>query len=277
MSDNMKNKNAIVTLTRGYDTVDKYEMLIQRNNSIYDILYIPSGMEFDNIIFHEGNISKEHQNYIQSRSKLNLTFVDVKTWGNSKAFDDSKNQINMKLCPPTELSDKFELGYKHMCHFWAIDMFDYLSEYEYIIRIDEDVIVKTFHPNLMDTIISSDIKFAVPFICEFLDDPDVIVGLRQLFEKFCLENNLTPRTKFENVYAPNTNFFILNLKYFKTHDLVQKFLKEIDDSHGIYSNRWGDATTWGIIVHSIVDEPFYVLDMVEYFHGSHGHHVNKKG
>lgn len=270
-------KNAIVTLTRGYDTLDKYESLIQRNNSISETVNLSNNVQFENIIFHEGNISKAHQDYIQSKTKLSLKFIDVKSSGNYSAFDDKKNQINLELCPPTELSNRFELGYKHMCHFWAIDLLEYLSDYKYIVRIDEDVIVKSFHPSLMETIISNEIKFAVPYVCPFLDHPDVIVGLEKLFNRFCVENELIPKTKFENVYAPNTNFMILDLEYFRKHDLVQRFLKDVDESHGIYSNRWGDATTWGIIVCIIMDEPFYVLDMVEYFHGSHGHHVNEKG
>lgn len=272
----MSNKNAIVTLTRGYSSLEEYEMLIQRNNSISETVSKSSDVQFDNIIFHEGNIPLDHQEYIQSKTNLPLIFFDVKTTGNQSAFDNSKNQKNMKLCPPTELSERFTVGYKHMCHFWAIDLFDYLTQYQYIVRIDEDVIVKSFHPDLMKTIISNQIKFAVPYMCNFLDDPNVIVGLEKLLEDYCVEKEISTKTKFQNIFAPNTNFMILDLEYFRNHKIIQGFLQEVENSSGIYSNRWGDATTWGIIIYSLMEDPFYVLDMVEYFHGSHGHHVNKK-
>jgi hypothetical protein len=275
IGNQMNNKIAIVALTRGYVDKVEYDVLIQRNKSISQKMVLNTGYEYDIILFHEGNITKEHQEYITEKSEISLIFRDVTQCGNYSAFDDTKNKINMELCPPTELSSRFNIGYKHMCHFWAIDIFDYLSDYKYVIRIDEDVIVKEFHPNIIDALTSNDIKFAVPFMCNFLDDPGVIVGMEKLFDNFCEENNFIPKTKFNNIYAPNTNFMILDLQYFKNNELIQKFLKKVDDSHGIYSNRWGDATTWGIIVYSLTDEPFYVLDMVEYYHGSHGHHVNK--
>ena len=41
-------------------------------------------------------------------------------------------------------SISFPLGYKHMCHFWSMDFLDYLSDYKYIIRIDEDCFVTKF-------------------------------------------------------------------------------------------------------------------------------------
>ena len=272
----MTKKIAIVTLTRGYESLEDYDMLIQRNNSIHDTIMNDIELQYDNIIFHEGNIPESHREYIASKSNITITFLDVKNSGRKNAFNDSKNKINMELCPPTELSNRFTLGYKHMCHFWAIDFFDYLSEYEYIIRIDEDVIIKEFHPSIMQTLVDNNVKFAVPFMCNFLDDPGVIVGMEKMMTEFYTKNNFVPKTKFQNIFAPNTNFMILNLEYFKNHNLVQKFLKEVDDSHGIYSNRWGDATTWGIIIYALIDEPIYVLDMIEYYHGSHGHHINKK-
>lgn len=273
---NKNNKIGIIVLTKGYDDIENYQTLIDRNNSIFENLVSKSNHSFENIIFHEGNIPTEHQEYISSKSLIPLIFRNVKDSASRSAFNDSKNQINNVLCPPTELSNRFPLGYKHMCHFWAIDLFDYLEEYQYIIRIDEDVIVHEFPPEVIDAVIDNDIKFAVPFMCNFLDDPNVIVGMEKLLNDFCNKNNFNPHTKFKNILGPNTNFMILNIEYFRNHKLVQSFLEEIDNSHGIYSNRWGDAVTWGIIIYALIDEPMYVLDMIEYYHGSHGHHINKK-
>lgn len=268
---------AVVVLTKGYDNLDYYQTLIDRNNSIFDTFADKTNKQLDFLIFHEGNIPQSHQDYISSKSKIPLIFKNVKEFSTKSAFDDSKNIMNFTLCPPTELSSRFTLGYKHMCHFWAIDLFDYLSDYEYVIRIDEDVIVHEFDPIVLDAVVENGIKFAVPFMCNSLDDINVIVGLKNLLDDFYDKNNFVPKTKFENIFSPNTNFMILNLEYFRNHNIVQSFLKEVDNSHGIYSNRWGDAVTWGVIVYALIEEPIYVLDMIEYYHGSHGHHINKKG
>lgn len=276
---NHKNKIAISVLTKGYQDIKQYQMLINRNNSISEKIINNSDFEFDILIFHEGNITEEHQNYISSKSKIPLIFKDVKKSGNMSAFDDNKNKVNMELCPPTALSSWFSLGYKHMCHFWAIDLFDYHSEYKYVMRIDEDVLVQNFENNIIHKIITEDIKLATPHVCYYnghLDDPDVMVGLQKLTEDFYQKNNINPKIKFTDILGVYTNFVILNVEYFKNNKLVQLFLEDVEHSHGIYSNRWGDASTWGIIGYTLIHEPIYILDNVQYYHASHDRHVNKK-
>lgn len=276
---NKIGKIAIAVLTKGYNNVNEYQKLIDRNNAIYDKMVDGSKYNFDLIIFHEGNITPEHQNYISSKSILPLMFRDVKEYGNGKAFHPSRDIINMDLCPPTPRSSWFELGYKHMCYFWSIDLFDYLSEYEYIIRVDEDVLVTKFDDSVLDKMIGDDIKFGAPLFCYYegkLDGPDVMVGLQKLTEDFYEKHNHIPPMPFDDILGCYTNFMILNLNYFRNNKLVQDYLKEVDECNCIYSNRWGDASIWGIIVHVLIDNPFCVLDTVEYYHGSHNLYVNRK-
>jgi hypothetical protein len=92
----MKNQNAIVALVRGYQNVSGYESLLQRNKQIYENIILKSDEKFDFILFHEGNITKEHQIYIKNNSTgLNITFLDVKKSYPKTAFDDKKNKINV--------------------------------------------------------------------------------------------------------------------------------------------------------------------------------------
>jgi hypothetical protein len=275
----MEKRIAISVLTKGYDDVNKYQMLINRNNTIFDKIVNNSSYEFDIIIFHEGNISSDHQSYISSRSKLPLIFKDVKNCGGGNAFDDNKNKVNMELCPPTRESSAYPIGYKHMCHFWSIDLFEYLSDYKYTIRIDEDVLIDNFGDHILDKIINEDIKFSVALARHYmghLDNPDVMVGLQRLTEEFYEKNNLNPNIEFKDILGCYTNFMIVDLEYFTNNKLIQSFLQDVEDSHGIYSNRWGDASIWGIIGYALMDEPVYILDMVSYYHGSHDLYVNKK-
>jgi hypothetical protein len=270
----MKNRVALAVLTKGYTDLESYETLINRNNYIHDNLLTKTSVEYDMIIFHEGNITQEHIDHINKHSKCSLEFRNVKECGNKQAFDDSRNKVNKELCPPTPLSDQFPLGYKHMCHFWSIGLFDYLSDYDYVLRIDEDCYVDRIDPHTFEEVIESNISFAVPLICNVLDAPEVIVGLDTLLDEFMRSRGLEMPVPYSEVRAPNTNFMILNLKYFREHKLVQEFLKEVDNSHGIYSNRWGDAPIWGIILYILSGDDFYVLNDTGYLHGSHNHYVN---
>ena len=98
--------------------------------------------------------------------------------------------------------------------------------------------------------------------------------MEELLNDFTTENNITMPVLYANIKAPNTNFMMLDLKFFKEHEIVQKFLTKIENSHGIYSNRWGDAPIWGIILYALSGVDFYELSNIGYFHGSHNHYVN---
>ena len=77
----MKHESSIVALTRGYpDNRLLYEKLIKRNKSIFNNINKKREVPADIILFHEGNISLEDQNYIQSFSPELINFVDVKKY-----------------------------------------------------------------------------------------------------------------------------------------------------------------------------------------------------
>jgi len=93
----MGNKNAIVGLVRGYANTNGYNSLIERNKYIYENIISKSDDKFDVILFHEGNITKEHQNYIREQSKnMSLIFSDVRKSSPKTAFDPTKNKFNME-------------------------------------------------------------------------------------------------------------------------------------------------------------------------------------
>ena len=273
--DSNKTKIAIVVLSRGYNTIEKYTDLIERNVSIYDLFYNKINQKFDVIVFHEGNINMEHQLYISKFTpKLNIIFKNIKKTPPKVAFDDSKNKINYSICPPTPLSNSFPLGYKHMCHFWAIDFLQYLKEYKYIVRIDEDCVIKKFDNNVFQKMMDNNIKYISPFFQE-QDKKDVIVGLETILKDFTLKNNITPKIKFEDIKCPYTNFMIFDVEYFINENVINNFLKCVDDSHGIYSNRWGDLPIWGVILSTFLNPSSYLEDKsISYYHKSHNKLIN---
>jgi hypothetical protein len=270
-------KNAITILTRGYKDESKYDKLISRNHSItthiISKLSDEDKLNTDIIFFHEGNISENNKKYIKEKSnfdlKLNIIFIDVKITEPKTGYDDSRNKYNNVLCPPTELSETFPLGYKHMCHFWSIDFLYYLKNYKYIIRIDEDCIVTRGNVNIFDLMKINDLKFLSPFY-QGHDNPKVTVGLKTLLDDFLQENQITSKVEYQYYRFPYTNFMVVDIQYFLNHKKVIDFLTKVDKSNGIYSNRWGDLPIWGIILFTLIDSKFYgATNHIAYVHDVH--------
>ena len=100
-------KIAITGLVRGYPQPVYYHHfgLIERNQTIYNIIYKNNEEMFDIILFHEGNISEEHQHYIQMQTpNLPIQFINV-----SEEFKESLIKTTSKYC--TQSVEKYWLGY----------------------------------------------------------------------------------------------------------------------------------------------------------------------
>lgn len=253
------NKNAIVCLTRGYVNIDDYSKLIERNISINKHF----NKEYDIIIFNEGNIPIDHQEYIQNKTPyIKLIFITIPFYNNTE-----KNEI----CLPNILSNMFSLGYKNMCYFWSIDFLEYLKNYEYIIRIDEDCIINKIDKNIINNYKNHNIMFSSAYF-QGADSTKVTIGMEKLFDDYLKNNNLIKKNELK---CPYTNFMIINIPYFKNNKHVQNILQEIKNSNCIFSNRWGDLPIWGYILSYLINDQYYIEDKnISYIHGSHGKHLN---
>jgi hypothetical protein len=261
-------KNAIVVLTRGYNNHLEYRTLISRNRHISVNFYarLQDPENYDVIIFHEGNITKEQQDYIQSQSpKLPLQFKSVQFYEN--------NTKNYTLCPPTKTSESFSLGYKNMCYFWSINFLEYLKEYEYIIRVDEDCFIRNIPSDIIEKYTKNGIQFSSPYF-QGPDSGQVIVGMHKLFRRFVYEKQLTPCKT--TIQCPYTNIMIVNVQYFRNNSIVQEILGKIKECNCIFSNRWGDLPIWGYILTLLVEPEKYIEDKsISYWHGSHNKIINR--
>ena len=161
-----------------------------------------------------------------------------------------------------------------MCHFWSIDFLEYLKDYKFIIRIDDDCFVDKFDINILNEMNEKEIHFVSPeFQGQDLDS--VIVGLERLLNEFLIETNIQPYKTFREIKCPYTNFMIVNADFLRNNEVISKMLKKIDMSHGIYSNRWGDLPIWGMILSALVDEKHYSeCKSISYYHDSHKKQVN---
>jgi hypothetical protein len=260
-------KNAIVLLTKGYNNTTGYNLLVNRNRYISQNFYLKqkNPTDYDILIFHEGNITLEDQQYIQSGTpKLPLKFIYVKF-----------NEIlitNRSLCPPTNVSIQFSMGYKNMCYFWSISFLYYLKNYEYIIRVDEDCKLINIPIDIIEDYKNNNIVFSSAYF-QGEDDKEVTLGLKETFDCFMSYNNIQP---YKNeIRCPYTNFSIINVQYFNNNELICKVLSKIRACNCIFSNRWGDLPIWGYILSYLVDPNLYIEDKnISYYHGSHNKRIN---
>jgi len=253
-------KQAIIALTRGYKDLVRYDMLIERNIAIEENCDNVNDFEF--ILFHEGNISLEHQNHINSKTNISFRFIDIRDIG--KAFRQ-KDHIEFD-------SDtlKFKLAYRHMCSFWFVDFWHYVGGYSRIVRIDEDCIIEFNIDNLM-----ADLKsYSAIYAKDFLDLQFVVKGMNEFTLEF-LESQNYEGMKKRDPWGPYTNIIALNLDRLRLRKIIFKYIDAIDKSDCIYTYRWGDLPLWGETLHYFHEPNESKLDKnLIYFHSSHNQQVN---
>lgn len=257
-------KYCVAVLTRGYSDINSYSTLIQRNNHISRNL---TEKTIDILFFHEGNITEEQQTYIQRETPdLNMKFINIL----GKAFKEEKAHI-----PILQETNWFGLGYRHMCSFWFVDFWSFVSEYDFLLRIDEDCFIDFNIDNVFSKLNNSAfIAGCVDNDCDF-----VTVGLNSFSINFIQENADMYAFKNTNVKSPGgpyTNVIGISLNKLRNSEILQKYIDEIDKSGMIYERRWGDLPLWGEVIYYIIGEDTLQIDTsIKYFHGTHHRYVNQ--
>ncbi len=260
----------IAALTRGFHDTNAYATLIARNRSLSDVAICDQDLDVHHVLFHEGNISQEHQLYIADKTpSLNLKFVDV---SEEFRYVPSDQGCKTGLCKETQGSARFSLGYKTMCRFWLHRFLDYTHDYDYVVRVDEDCVVKSLDlTSIIDDMRSSGKVYLTPSLMSE-DSHDVVIGLARFSDRFAQEKGLAHPVYNQNPY---TNVFVMNIEYFKCLALYQEYCKEVDKTGCIYINRWGDLPLWGVILSIMVPrDKWAVENRLVYYHGSHCNHIN---
>ena len=271
--DKVKPKGAIVVLAKGGNS-KSYKELIFRNIGIRKYAWV-AGLS-DNIIFHEGNINKNHQSYIQSFTPdMPIKFINISSVFSEYYF------VNKTECPSIGQGLKFSSGYRSMCYFWFISFVDYLQEYDWMLRVDSDCELK----GNFDSVEAAACPFSSTLwidlqnekydhVSEGKPDGDVVIGMKDLVTKVASKyHNL--RTQIHTWKAPYSNVMYLSLKWLRSCEIVNEFIQEVKRSQCIYSNRWGDSPLWGAAVAlAKLNEQLLPLP---YYHGSHHVFVDRFG
>jgi len=236
-------KRCIAVLARGGPDCD-FSLLLKRQDALSKLSWTEG---WDHIVFHEGNIA-------ESQCGLPVRFVDV-----SPTFLKFQGDMpRSPICSQTCLS-QYPLGYRSMCLFWFDDFLDYISNYDEILRIDDDCCVDEGVP---EPKLASDALFASGKtqgcdVAEFTD------GLEALFSQ------LDPTVNFSACEHPYTNVMWINVQW----ALATRALKSaVLQSNCIQINRWGDLPLWGYFL-KMMGVPIFRLP-ISYHHGSHNVHVH---
>lgn len=245
-------KKAIAVLTRGYNQIQSYNMLIRRNE------YIEKNIKnklYHLLIFHEGNISRSHQQYIQACSNLPIKFIGI------PPFTPIKD-VNFTL-----KSGGHGWGYRHMCSFWFVDFWEYVEDYDMILRIDEDCIMES---NL--DLIFKELEDKVCVYGKWHpDDESVTEGLNDFSLKF-FGNEKGPKEPS----GPYTNVLGLNLRLLRKNNKLFEYINKLKQSNNIFIHRWGDLPLWGEILYYMYKPSEYQENKkIKYYHISHNQYVNK--
>ena len=252
-------KIAIATLIKGIG--EKYTnwqetLVLIRNQSVLRNL---EG-NFDLILFHEGNI---HQGYI------NKIKYSKKEWNTIKFIEVPKFKLSgdeLESLKPQILDiGNVRTGYSSMCRFWTYGFLDYLSGYDYVVRLDDDCIAL----NNINPIIEELRNRYLTFPC--LGQEDLRHGLED-FMKMYFDK---PVIDEKRVDVPYTNFCGFNLNKIRKDKRITNFFKEIENNQFIHRYAWTDALLWGVVMKFFLKETdWQELNNIKYIHLSHLCYVN---
>jgi hypothetical protein len=243
--------------------LDKYSTLIKRNKAISDHL---EDISTPVLIFHEGNISELDQLYIKyATPRLLFTFINV---NGDYAFRKEKDMV--ELDPETTVLGSRQ--YRHMCSFWFVDFWHFVNEYDYVLRIDEDVCIQSSADDMLNML------KLTPFIYgAWTKDLELVSrNLSEFshieFEKLGIKSS---NTDYINIVAPYTNLIGFNLKILRENTFLHKYIKAVDDSNEIYIKRWGDHILWGEVIYYLYHDLYMkMFSIIKYYHGSHNQQIN---
>ena len=243
-------KIAAVGLVRGYPENKRlYIPLIERNNSIFNNINKFRDNKIDVILFHEGNISKSDEDYIQSQSHEDLKFVNV-----SKYFQTSLLKLNE--------GDRFSLGYRQMCRFNMFHIWNEVANYDYILRADEDVEITKFNPNIFEYMELKNIIFLTGRFSK-----EIHQRTNSTLPMYLEEHTELDVDRIYNHKFPYTNLYASRVAFWIKEDVIT-LLKKIALSDDQLVNRWGDIPVLGTILNH-KKENISLFPKLEYRHISH--------
>lgn len=200
------------------------------------------------------------------------SFPTSKTEGWSKSFEGvAKVEVvdtsSRQYLPPAQ-----PYGYKYMCKFFAVDIYDYLADYDYYLRCDNDCYFEKMNYDLLDYVEKHEVQYG--FALRKLEAHGPTKQTLPLWaEKYNARCSIEPTAEMDKPFRTCFNFYnnfhIGNVHFFLRPD-VQHFLRAANSSGFILSHRWGDSTIQAYAVRTFM-QPSKIRQIPEmvYIHQSH--------
>jgi len=239
----------------------------------------------DIICFYEQDFPQTELSFLKSQlhNNINILFEPIRF-----SVPEYKQET---LCdipqyfphPDFPASIGFSMGYRHMCRFFAGDIFKnkIISKYKYIWRLDTDsFILEPIRYDVFNKLqennalygyinIQDDHPGVIKYLWEYSQTYFESINKNKIFHKESIQNHKN------RVYY--TNFEVCDVEWFSSHD-YQNYFKFIDDSAGIYKYRWGDHSIRYIALNSLLEpNQMYFYHDIRYFHQKeyYNTHTNK--
>ena len=228
--------------------IDFYNSL----NLLYKNILSKLQCHFKVLIFYEGNPSNEVNELIDYLIKKNIKII-LKKISLKNYVKRSSSENYLKNFPHvSDITQVFSLGYRDMCKFFAIDLFndEELKDSDYYVRLDTDSFFLDVNQEFIFML--ENIREDYGYIHNTIqkEDKAVSIGFGNCLYNFCKKNESLKYNPKEYKVICNeasinpkiyyTNFEIIKLKWLKK-ELYIKLLEHIIKSGGIYQFRWGDA------------------------------------
>ena len=275
----MTTKSAIVILTQNTP-----EKRIYLKNCLYFLFKnFNEKFKYPVIILHEGDYTPEYQEEIikgvrgESSSFIKFKELDKEDFKIPEHIDKVKLAKSIELQPVPYWRNE---SYRNMCNFWLKHFTKYVTEYDYIMRLDDDSIIEEkINSDLFQIMKERDLNYISNIIhidcgiCNYemkeffdhyyMDKQDLIKDMfvyskfdnnnKEIFDNFKKLYKIMNDKEYEknevDIKSPimyYNNFFITKTAFWNSEN-IKKVIDEIDKTGNIYYYRWGDAPLHTII------------------------------
>lgn len=250
--------------------IRRYNKGVDRRNELL-IKNMNSDLRHDIIMFHAGEIPQARIDEVTARCSA-YKFVDISDtcYKVPDHVDDSRLFLKGH--------SHSRLGYLHMCQFYSMQIYDFLDDYDYFSRVDDDSFIETeLGYDLFDHMRDNDVEFlyrvtdidnhkesmnCLPnLVHEYVKERDIEIKGDWKFIDPKLTKDQPDDTRYGSDGGPSkglwkkgihgwsskchsvlgyySNFYATDLSFWRRPD-VRDFLDYVSASGFIYYNRLGD-------------------------------------
>jgi len=216
------------------------------------------------VVFGHENLDEQTKNFIKQYAPEKSYFYNI-NFKIPNYSEEIKKQIPERFKGHWDESAYFSIGYRHMCHFFAGEIYNhqFFSNVKYLLRIDCDSYFTDRVP--YDIFAKMDeTKCVYGTVGEENDMDYVIDGLQNTCKLFFKDKYKTD-IRYNGMYK--THFELVDLQWLKNSKYMH-FFDFIDKTGNIYIKRWGDAPIKYQGIKNILDnKQIHIFENLPYKHG----------